>query len=140
MRLEKRAFALGCIAALFVGPVVPALADNDAPVATAKNLNSNVRVDILALKRTESNTLTLQFALVNDGTGDFVLTQGNTQLIDMAARRRYGVGLEMSGNCGAAPGEKKVCWVMFAAPPATTKSVDVQFYGTWPLTPVPVTD
>jgi hypothetical protein len=118
----------------------PAFADNETPVATVKNLDANVHVDILSLKRTDGATVTLQFALVNDGPGTHTLTPGNTRLIDLTARRRYEVGLEMPGGCSAEPGEKKACWVMFAAPPATTKSVNVLFYGTWPLALVPVSE
>jgi len=128
------------LASALAAVAAPAFADTEAPVATVKNLDANIHIDVLSLKRTEGNTVTLQFALVNDGPGTHTLTPGNTRLIDLTARRRYDVGLEMPGGCSAESGEKKVCWVMFAAPPATAKSLNVLFYGTWPMASVPVSE
>ena len=64
----------------------------------------------------------------------------NTKLIDLVGRRRYDTGLEMAGSCFAPNGAKKGCWVMFVAPPAAIKTINVQFYGNWPLVSAPISE
>jgi hypothetical protein len=117
-----------------------ALAGDATPIASVKNMDTDAHIDILSLKRSEGNTVTLQFVLVNDGPGDLSLVASNTRLVDLVGRRRYSVGLEMGTNCTAASGGRKSCWVMFAAPPAATKFVQVQFYGPWPLVSSPISE
>ncbi len=134
-------FRSACFVALLAGlSGSAALADGSAPVATVKNLDADVRIDILSLKRTENNTVTLQIELVNNGAGDGGITASNTRLVDLIGRRRYDAGLEMAAPCNAPNGGKKQCWMMFAAPPAATKSINVQFYGDWPLVSAPISE
>ena len=132
--------SIGLATALAALPVSLALADNAAPIATVKNLSADVHIDILSLKRTENNTVTMQFILVNDAPGDSGVTASNTRLVDLVGRRRYDVGLEMAEPCSVPNGGRKLCWVMFGAPPAATKSVNVQFHGNWPLVSTPISE
>ena len=134
-------FRSACLLTFLAGlSATAALAESPTPVASVKNLDADVRIDILSLKRTENNTVTLQFALVNEGAGEGGITALNTRLIDLVGRRRYDAGLEMAGPCSAPNGGRKLCWVMFAAPPASTKTVNVQFYGNWPLVSTPISE
>ena len=134
-------FHFACFVALLaVLSASSAHAEGATPVATVKNLDADVRIDILSLKRTENNTVTLQIELVNNGAGDGGITASNTRLVDLIGRRRYDSGLEMEAPCSAPNGGKKQCWMMFAAPPAATKSVNVQFHGSWPLVSAPISE
>ena len=137
MKYSASFVSLCLLAGLFASS---ALADETTPIATVRNLDADVRIDIVSLKRTENNTVTMKFALVNDGPGDAGITASNTRLIDLVGRRRYDTGLEMAGPCSAPNGGRKLCWVMFAAPPSATKSVNVQFYGNWPLVSAPISE
>lgn len=99
-----------------------------------------VRVNILSLKRGEGDTVTLRWEIVNDGRGDFSMTTTNERLLDLPGRRRYDAGLG-SNDCRAETGKRVQCWAMYAAPPASAKTMAVQFYERFDLIPgVPVTD
>ena len=63
LRLAGLAIAFAAV------PGASARADNATPVATVRNLDVDAHIDIVSLKRTENNTVTLQFVLVNDSPG-----------------------------------------------------------------------
>jgi hypothetical protein len=128
-----------CYLAALALPVAAPRAD-DQPVRTATTANGKVRVDVLSLKRTEGDTVTLRFTLVNGGNADFSVALLNLRLIDLVARRYYDVGLSSSG-CSAAPDKQTTCWAMFGAPPASTRTIAVKFYEPFDLvTGVPITE
>ena len=128
-----------CITAVLALPLLPAHAE-DKPIASAATHDGKVHVDILSLRRTEGKTVTLRFALANDGERDFSMVVGNIHLVDLAARRSYGAGL-MSSSCSTPPGGQVNCWATFAAPPEATKTLAVQFYENLDLvTGVPVAE
>jgi hypothetical protein len=127
------------VAAPFVWPVADARAD-DPPVRSATTADGRVRVDVLSLKRTEGDTVTLRFAVVNNSNADFSVALLNLRLIDLMARRYYDVGLS-SSSCTSAPDKQVTCWAMFAAPPASTRTIAIKFYERLDLiTGVPITE
>jgi hypothetical protein len=126
------------IAALLLG--VPVAWADDPPVASVTSADGKVRVDILSLKRTEGDTATLRFTVVNNGNADFSVVLGNLRLVDLVGRRYYDTGLSSTG-CNTPPGKQSTCWAMFAAPPPNTRVIAVRFYEHLDLiTGVPITE
>jgi hypothetical protein len=130
---------LAVLGVLFASPEISAHAEEQSPVAAVTSQNGKVRVEILSLKRTEGNTVQLRWRVVNDDNQAYRMTTLNERLIDMPARREYSSGL--GSNCSAEPDQRVVCWAVFAAPPAATKSMTVHFYEALDLVPgVPVSE
>jgi hypothetical protein len=130
-----------CTAALLIWAVsaLPAqvAAAAEAPIASGQQTNGKVSAEILSLNRTEGDTLTLRFAVVNDSNQSLSLTLGNMNLIDLVNRRSYSPGLT-SQKCRAEPSTRSICWAVFAAPPANVKTINVQFYEDFDLISVPL--
>ena len=116
-----------------------AVAD-DKPVGTATSSDGAVHLNILSLKHSEGDTVTLKYEVVNDGSSDYSMTPNNIRLIDLVGRRTYDAGL--SGGCGRTPpGKRETCWAIFAAPPPAAKAISVMFYENSTLiSGVPVTE
>lgn len=108
---------------LFLAP--PSAQAQEAGAATSPD--GKVRVQVLSLKRTEGDTLTLQFQITNSGNDDFSVTVGNMRLVDLVGRRIYGPGLT-SPTCTTPVGQHLTCYAVFGAPPASTRTMTVQFY------------
>jgi hypothetical protein len=98
---------------------------DEQPVASATNAEGKVRVDVLSLKRTEGDTVTLRIAVVNNGNDNYPIVMSSVKLVDLINRRTYGAGLSTS-VCNPAPDQRLACWAMYAAPPANTKTMSVQ--------------
>lgn len=115
-------------------------ADNrkaEAPIASGQADNHRARADVLSLTRTEGDTVTLRFAIANEGNSNVSITMPNLRLIDLVNRRTYSPGVT-SSSCLIPAGERRVCWAVFAAPNAGVRTVNVQFYEGFGLIPVPV--
>jgi len=69
-------------------PATVAFAD-DQPAASGTGEDGKVRVDVLSIKRTEGETVTLRFNLVNNSGSDFSIVLGNMHLVDLVNRRSY---------------------------------------------------
>jgi len=122
--LGKVAAMLGaCAALLATAPAFSAA----AALGSATSPDGKTRVDILSLKRTEGETITLRFQVTNGGNDTFSMTLGNSKLVDMVGRRIYSPGLTSSG-CSAPAGQQLACYAVFGAPPAGTQKMSVQFY------------
>lgn len=122
--LARTAAMIGACAALFA--TSPAF--SAAPVlGAASSPDGKARVEILSLKRTEGETVTLRFQVTNAGNDTFSMTLGNSRLVDMVGRRIYSPGLTSSG-CSAPAGQQLACYAVFGAPPAGTQKMSVQFY------------
>jgi hypothetical protein len=135
--LWSAALVLCCAMAATAGS--PSRAHAQA-LSSATSPDGKVRLEILSLKRTEGDTVTLRFQIVNESNDRFFVTIPNMRLIDIAGRRFYNPGI-MSGSCSAQIGEKMPCYAVFAAPPPSTKTLTVQFYGNVGLiTGVPISD
>jgi hypothetical protein len=122
--LAKIAAMLGTCAALFA--TSPAFSATPA-LGSATSPDGKARVDILSLKRTEGETVTLRFEVTNSGNDTYSMTLGNSKLVDMVGRRIYSPGLTSSG-CSAPAGQQVACYAVFGAPPAGTQKMTVQFY------------
>ena len=82
--LARTAAMLGACAALFA--TSPAF--SAAPVlGAASSPDGKARVEILSLKRTEGETVTLRFQVTNAGNDTFSMTLGNSRLVDMVGRQ-----------------------------------------------------
>jgi hypothetical protein len=114
------------------------LAD-EAPIAFGQQANGKIRADILSLKRTEGDTVTVRFAIVNNGNQTLSMTLGNMKLIDLVNRRSYAPGVT-SPSCRTEAGERSICWAVFAAPGAATKTINVQFYENFELISAAIAD
>jgi hypothetical protein len=110
----------------------------EAPIATAQKTNGSARVDILSLKRTEGDTLTLRFAVTNGGNANLSITTGNLKLVDLVNRRTYDAGVY--SPCVIEPDQRANCWAVFAAPNASVKSINVNFYEDFGLISTPIAE
>jgi hypothetical protein len=122
--LQMPAVALWLSTPLMALSGAAALAD-EQPVASATNAEGKVRVDVLSLKRTEGDTVTLRIVVVNNGNDNYPIVMSSVKLVDIVNRRTYGAGLSTS-VCNPAPDQRLTCWAMYAAPPANTKTMSVQ--------------
>jgi hypothetical protein len=115
------------------------------PVATASSSGNRVRLDVLSLRRTSANTLTLRFATQNVSTSDVnnfdtyadrdLSNKDNRSvdgvyLIDEAARKKYLVQRDAEGHClcsrdiGDQGANARLVWfARFPAPPPAVKEV-----------------
>jgi len=125
----------GCILSLWA-IVMASQAHAQQPIASGGQTNGKARVEVLSATRTEGDTLTLRFIISNENSQDMSLTLGNLQLVDLVNRRTYGAGL--TSRCQVPVASRTVCWAIFAAPPVTVKSINMQFYENFDLIPVPL--
>src|SRR4051812_40647506 len=86
----RTAAMLGACAALFA--TSPAFSAT-AALGAATSPDGKTRVEILSLKRTEGETVTLRFQVTNSGNDTYSMTLGNSRLVDMVGRRIYSPGL-----------------------------------------------
>ncbi len=135
--LARRAAILASALACLI-LAAPAAQAEDPPIATVSGMGGKVRVDILSLKRTEGETVTLRLALTNSGDQTFSMTLGNARLLDLPGRRIYSPGLT-SSNCSVAVSKQTDCYAVFGAPPANLKTMTIKFYEQFELvTGVPI--
>jgi hypothetical protein len=122
--LARTAAMLGACAALFA--TSPAFSATPV-LGSATSPDGKTRVEILSLKRTEGETVTMRFQVTNGGNDTYGMTLGNSRLVDMVGRRIYSPGLTSSG-CSVSAGQQLACYAVFGAPPAGTQKMSVQFY------------
>lgn len=111
--------------AVALAGVAPALAQT-ASLGSTMSPDGKVRIDIVSLKRTEGDTLTIRFQIANDSNQDYSVTVDNLRLIDIVGRRSYTPGV--TGRCFAPVGQRFTCYAIFGAPPPGTRTMTVQFY------------
>lgn len=99
----------------------------DKPLASIKGADPDVRIDITSLRRTEAETLTLRLQVTNNGSSSYSMVADNIRLIDLSGRRSYTPGIT-GPNCSTQAGKTTSCYAIFGAPPATTKTINIQFY------------
>ena len=117
---------------------VSAVKADDAPVASGVSADGKVRADMLSLKRTEGDTVTLRFAIVNDSNRTVSTTLGNMRLIDLVGRASYEAWryvLLMLRGCGS---ENDLLGGVRVGP--NTKSINVKFYDAFDLIQTPITN
>jgi hypothetical protein len=114
------------------GPLLTAVRAQDQSPGIATSPDGKVRVQVLSLKRTEGETVTLRFQVTNNSNDDFRVVPINLRLIDIAGRRIYSPGVT-SNNCITPVGQQLTCYAVFGAPPPSTKTMTVQFYEKFDL-------
>jgi hypothetical protein len=119
--LSRAALLLGLYGLFLAQPSAQAQEARDATSPDGK-----VRVQVLSLKRTEGETLTLNFRITNNGNDNYSTVIGNMRLIDIVGRRIYSPGL-YSPSCTTPVGQQLTCYAVFGAPPASTRTMTVQF-------------
>ena len=128
------AFLLGLSGPLLAPTAVRA---EDQNPGTATSPDGKVRVQVLSLKRTEGETVTLRFQITNNSNDRFSVTEGNMRLIDIAGRRIYYPGVTHS--CNTPTGQQLTCYAVFGAPPSSARTMTVQFDENFDLiTGVPI--
>ncbi|HEV2571352.1 MAG TPA: hypothetical protein VGU72_06415 [Beijerinckiaceae bacterium] len=130
--------ALLSLAAIVVA-ISSALAQSPS-IGSGTSPDGKVRIDIISLKRTEGDTLTLRFQVANESNASYGVTTGNIYLLDIVGRRSYSPGVT-SPSCSTPVGQKSACYAIFGAPPASTQKINVQFYEKMDLiTGVPISE
>ncbi len=105
--------------------VCSAEADN-ASIASGLRSDGKVRADVLSLKRTEGDTVTLRFSIMNDSTQTVTVAVSLMKLVDLVGRTSYSPGVS-SDTCHADPGARATCWAVLAPPAPNTKHIKVKF-------------
>lgn len=155
----------GAVADLTMGsqPPVPAVVEQKTaptgPLASTDSDWPGVTADIMELKRTSGDTLTLKFVINNNsdeavdlsgynfgepGTAD-ISNIGGTHILDPQNKKKYFVVRDSAGNCvcsnklrDIAPGSKGNIWAKFPAPPANVSKVTVEIPHFMPADDVPI--
>ncbi|MEO8217004.1 MAG: hypothetical protein ABI718_07970 [Acidobacteriota bacterium] len=113
------------------------------------------RVDVYELKRTSGDTVTLKFALVNNGKKELggydfgkaandYDTVADIHLLEPTERTQYAVMRDPDNKCvcstgvGVKTGEQKRYWAKFPAPPASSTKLTVVVPHFEPIEDVPV--
>jgi hypothetical protein len=126
------------------------------PLATIQGETEGIHVDILSLKRTEGNMLTLHIAFVNESGGPVKIsafpgmTDGGwkVHLIDYAAKRKYGPIEFSDGSClcntnlptfQEFPPGRKVLWVKLGEPPGSVQKIALIAGNSEPVEDIPIT-
>ena len=124
----------------FSGQLLAGARAQDQSPGTGTSSDGKVRIQVISLKRTEGDTLTLRFQVTNEGNNDYLVVVGNMRLIDIVGRRIYSPGVT-SNNCTTPIGHQLTCYAIFGAPPASTKRMAIQFYEKMDLiTGVPISE
>ena len=135
-KLAKSINRLAAVAAFLGAPFFAAHA-GDTPLGSVSTPDGKVRIEVLALKRMDGDTVQLRWRVVNSDNRPYSMTTLNERLIDMPARREYSAG--EGSSCRAEPDQQAICWALFAGPPQSTKAMTVHFYEQLDLLPgIPV--
>ena len=150
-------FALLLVAMLATRPSLAA-----DPVAKSDGEKADLRVEVIELKRSSGDTLTLRFNLVNDSAesfkpsgwyfGDYKGHQnqdignvGAINLIDAAGKKKYFVVRDTEENCVCSnelpsvnAKSRVALWAKFPAPPADVKKIGVVIPHFIPMDDVPI--
>lgn len=144
------------------GPAAPGAPAAPAAkaIATADGEKAGTRVEINELKRSSDNTVTLRFALINDGSdrhsfsydygdgqqgaGDYG-TIGGVTLVDGANKKKYFVVRDTENNCVCSRGLKDIpaksranLWAKFPAPPEDVQKISIVIPHFGPIDDVPI--
>jgi hypothetical protein len=143
-------------------PATPGAATAPAAVviATADGERAGTRVEITELKRSSDNTVTLRFAMVNDGAEpiSFNYNYGDPQhsvkdfnsiagvtLVDGANKKKYFVVRDTENSCLCSHGLKDIpaksrgnVWAKFPAPPDDVQKISIVIPHFGPIDDVPI--
>jgi hypothetical protein len=128
----------------------------DAPLASIPGGIEGVHIDILSLKRTEGNMVTLRVAFVNDSGSPVAVTDfpgvdnvgiWKVALIDYKNKRKYGVVSAADGclcttnlpwSSAFGPG-RRVLWAKMTAPPNSVQRIALIAGSGEPVEGLPIT-
>jgi len=141
-------------------PAAPVAAPAAVIIATADGEKPGTRVEINELKRSSDGTVTLRFAMVNDGTNShsFSYDYGDSQqgatdynsvggvtLVDGANKKKYFVVRDSENNCLCSRGLKDIpaksrgnLWAKFPAPPEDVSQISIVIPHFGPIDDVPI--
>ena len=139
---------------------VPPGASSAASIATADGEKAGTRVEVTELKRASDNTVTLKFAMVNDGSDRHAIsydygdgqqgatdyaTIGGVTLVDGANKKKYFVVRDSENNCICSRGLKDIpassranLWAKFPAPPDDVQKISIVIPHFGPIDDVPI--
>ena len=115
------------VAGITLSVAMAGAASAQTSLGAATSPDGKVRMDILSLKRTEGETVTIRFQITNSSNDTYRVTVDNMRLIDVVGRRIYSPGITSPG-CLTPVGQRETCYAIFGAPPASTQKINVQFY------------
>jgi hypothetical protein len=117
-------------------------------IASAQFSNDpNLRCDLLEVKRASGNALLVRWRLINTGAKGIAYDFDWPQLYytDPAENKKYAFLTDSSGARvldmwwgTLGPGEQRLQWAKFPAPPATSKKITVYIPKFMPFEDVPV--
>ncbi len=127
----------------------PAQAKPGSVIASAQYSNDpNLRCDLLEVKRVSGSALLARWRIVNTGTKviGYDYSYDDIYYIDPAGNKKYNV-LTIDGkrildmwNGGLPPGEQRVMWAKYPAPPPTSKRISLNIPKFTPFEDVPVSE
>jgi Cytochrome oxidase complex assembly protein 1 len=127
----------------------PAQAKPGSVIASAQYSNDpNLRCDVLEVKRVSGGALLARWRIVNTGTKAIGYDFGwdDIYYIDPAGNKKYNF-LTIDGkrildmwNGGLPPGEQRVMWAKYPAPPPTSKRISLNIPKFTPFEDVPVSE
>jgi Cytochrome oxidase complex assembly protein 1 len=127
----------------------PAQAKPGSVIASAQYSNDpNLRCDVLEVKRVSGGALLARWRIVNTGTKAIGYDFGwdDIYYIDPAGNKKYNY-LTIDGkrildmwNGGLPPGEQRVMWAKYPAPPPTSKRISLNIPKFAPFEDVPVSE
>lgn len=127
----------------------PAQAKPGAVIASAQYANDpNLRCDLLEVKRVSGGALLARWRFVNTGTKsvNYDFSWDDIYYIDPAGNKKY-ANLTIDGKRildvwwgTLPPGEQRINWVKYPAPPATSKRISLNVPKFQPFEDVPVSE
>jgi hypothetical protein len=100
----------------------------EAVLATTQQTNGKARINILSLKKTEGDTMTLRYVVVNDNRESLYINRNDMSILDLVNRRKYGAG--QSSECTVRSDQQQLCWAIFAAPKDNPQTLSVEIKTT----------
>ena len=151
-----------CLAAFGLALLIPALSFAADPVAKTDGETAGLRLEVIELKRSSGDTLTLRFNLINDSGesfkasgwyfGDYKGHQnqdignvGAITLIDTVGKKKYFVIRDTDENCVCSnpipsvnAKSRAALFAKFPAPPSDVKKIGVVIPHFIPMDDVPI--
>lgn len=114
------------------GPLMPvptAFAEGE-PIATTQQGTGKIRINVMSLKRTEGDTMTFRYTVINDNeerVPDLSVRGDLIEIFDFVNRRKYSTSVAATSNCDVPSQSQKLCWSVFGAPKGNPKTLSVKF-------------
>lgn len=156
--MRRYSTILAAALALLGGASGPAMIAHAEALATTEGEASGVSLEITEFKRTSSGTVSLKFAVINNGKDEIAFHNdygepghkdfgsiGGITLIDGVNKKKYFVVRDAEGHCVCSTdiqnihkGERAVLWAKFPPPPADAKMLSIYVPHFAPMEDVPL--